>query len=153
MEYSQLFHQAPHRLRPSTNIIFFQHAVTARLKPVQTHYTRGSDPVAACCRFVIFQAIFSFTTQSPSALFLSGFSFSALCRCQGSGRLKPFYLTIMVQTGSQSQQNSSQLVPKHFLYIFFFFLTYGLACCSVLAPVSRLPSRSPNGFDRSSDSL
>ena len=50
MEYSQLFHQAQHRVRPPTNIIFFQHAVNARLKPAQALYTRGSDPVTACCR-------------------------------------------------------------------------------------------------------
>ena len=67
---------------------------------------------------------------------------------QGSGRSRPFYLTISVLTDcSQSSRIAVSWCPSTF-YIFFF--TYGLACCSVLAPVSRLPARSPNGFDRTS---
>ena len=110
MEYSQLFQQASHRVRSPTNIYFFQHAVMSRLKPAQTHYTRGSDPVAACCRSVRF---FDYSAIAPRAVPLWIFTFQP---CVEVNRLRPFYLTIMVQTGSQSQQNSSQLLLKQFFF-------------------------------------
>jgi len=85
----------------------------------------GSSPLHSWLRprnsMLSLRAIYLFTAPSPPRTRCSSmdFSFSALCRCQGSGRLRPFYLTIMVQTGSQSQQNSSQLSFKRFfLFIF-----------------------------------
>ena len=129
-------------------LYFFQHAVTAWPRPVPTLYTRGSDPVAACCRserFFLFSAIAP-TTRCPSE---DIFSFQPCV----DARLRPVQTLLLDYFGPNrllsKQQNSSQLVPKHFLYIFF----HIWSCCSVLAPVSRLPSRSPNGFDRSSDSF
>ena len=62
MDYN--FQQAS-RIRSPTNIFLFQHTVTARLKPAQAHYTRGSDPVAACCRSVRF---FDYSAIAPRAV-------------------------------------------------------------------------------------
>ena len=113
---NQLFRQAFYRSRSSTNIIYFSAYRNCKAHAGSCPLHANSDRVAVClCRSNDF---FYFTAQSSRALFLYGFLFSALCRCQGSCRLKPLYLTIMVQT-SASQQYSSSLSLKRFYFIFF----------------------------------
>jgi hypothetical protein len=134
MDYS--FQQASHRIRSPTNIFSFSAYRNCKAQA-------GSCPLHAWLRprssmSLSLKRFLFFTAQSPCALFLPGFLFSALCRCQGSSRLKPFYLTIMVQTGS-SQQNSSQLSFKRFLFLFFSQRSRMVHSCP--APVSRLPTR------------
>ena len=112
----------------------------------------GSDPLHAWLRprssMLSLRSIFFLQRYRPARCSSMDFYFSALCRCQGSSRLRPFYLTIMVQTGSQSQQNSSQLSfsKRFFLFIFHIWSRMLQRARSRL----KTTNKEPNGFDRTS---
>ena len=65
--YCQTQH-ASLRVRSPTDIYFFQHTVTAWLKPAQAQSHGLVNPVKVCCRSVRF---FFITAPSPRVLFLS----------------------------------------------------------------------------------